>query len=164
MEIGNAYTELNDPQEQRRRFEMQLAAREKGDEEAHQMDEDYHARAFLRDAADRRRRHRHRPADHDADGSSSIRDVILFPLLRPEGEIGLAGAVAASGYARLELFDVHCAPLSARAAQGGGDLRHHRDFGDRGGGGRDGAGDRAGHQQRLPQTRCSAICWARPRT
>ena len=41
MEIGNAYTELNDPQEQRRRFEMQLAMRERGDEEAHQMDEDY---------------------------------------------------------------------------------------------------------------------------
>ena len=41
MEIGNAFTELNDPQEQRRRFEMQLAMRERGDEEAHQMDEDY---------------------------------------------------------------------------------------------------------------------------
>ena len=41
MEIGNAYTELNDPQEQRRRFEMQLGMRERGDEEAHQMDEDY---------------------------------------------------------------------------------------------------------------------------
>ena len=41
MEIGNAFTELNDPNEQRRRFEMQLAMRERGDEEAHQMDEDY---------------------------------------------------------------------------------------------------------------------------
>ena len=41
MEIGNAYTELNDPQEQRRRFEMQIGMRERGDEEAHQMDEDY---------------------------------------------------------------------------------------------------------------------------
>ena len=41
MELGNAYTELNDPQEQRRRFEMQLALRAAGDEEAHQMDEDY---------------------------------------------------------------------------------------------------------------------------
>src|SRR5579884_3550673 len=38
MEIGNAFTELNDPREQRRRFEMQLAMREKGDQEAHQMD------------------------------------------------------------------------------------------------------------------------------
>ncbi len=35
MEIGNAYTELNDPQEQRRRFEMQRVMREKGDEESY---------------------------------------------------------------------------------------------------------------------------------
>ncbi|MGD0298647.1 MAG: lysine--tRNA ligase, partial [Bryobacteraceae bacterium] len=41
MEIANAFTELNDPTEQRRRFDMQLSLREKGDEEAHQMDEDY---------------------------------------------------------------------------------------------------------------------------
>ncbi|HYV62857.1 MAG TPA: lysine--tRNA ligase, partial [Bryobacteraceae bacterium] len=41
MEIGNAYTELNDPQEQCRRFEMQLELKAAGDEEAHQMDEDY---------------------------------------------------------------------------------------------------------------------------
>ncbi|HTM51967.1 MAG TPA: lysine--tRNA ligase, partial [Bryobacteraceae bacterium] len=39
MEIGNAYTELNDPQEQCRRFEMQLELKAAGDEEAHQMDE-----------------------------------------------------------------------------------------------------------------------------
>jgi lysyl-tRNA synthetase, class II len=38
MEIGNAYTELNDPQEQRRRFEMQIGMRERGDGEAHRMD------------------------------------------------------------------------------------------------------------------------------
>jgi len=41
MEIANAYSELNDPQEQRRRFEMQVAMRERGDEETHEMDEDY---------------------------------------------------------------------------------------------------------------------------
>ena len=41
MEIGNAYTELNDPNEQRQRFEMQLDLKAAGDEEAHQMDEDY---------------------------------------------------------------------------------------------------------------------------
>src|SRR5579885_3300389 len=40
MEIGNAFSELNDPIEQRKRFEMQLAERARGDEEAHQMDED----------------------------------------------------------------------------------------------------------------------------
>ena len=41
MEIGNAYTELNDPNEQRRRFEMQMGMKERGDSEAHSMDEDY---------------------------------------------------------------------------------------------------------------------------
>ena len=89
MEIGNAYTELNDPQEQRRRFEMQLAMRERGDEEAHQMDEDYvRALAYAMP-----------PAGGEGigidrltmilTGSRSIRDVILFPLLRPEGPIDL---------------------------------------------------------------------------
>ena len=90
MEIGNAYTELNDPQEQRRRFEMQLGMRERGDAEAHQMDEDY-VRALCYGMP---------PTGGEGIGidrltmiltdSKSIRDVILFPLLRPEGEIGLA--------------------------------------------------------------------------
>jgi lysyl-tRNA synthetase class 2 len=90
MEIGNAFTELNDPQEQRRRFEAQLEARAKGDEEAHQMDEDY-VRALCYGMP---------PAGGEGLGvdrivmlfsnSKSIRDVILFPLLRPEGEIGIA--------------------------------------------------------------------------
>src|SRR5581483_8481008 len=41
MEVLNAYSDLNDPDEQRRRFEMQAAARERGDQEAHLIDEDY---------------------------------------------------------------------------------------------------------------------------
>ena len=91
MEIGNAYTELNDPQEQRRRFEMQLGMRERGDEEAHQMDEDY-VRALAYGMP---------PTGGEGigidrltmilTGSRSIRDVILFPLLRPEGPIDLVG-------------------------------------------------------------------------
>jgi lysyl-tRNA synthetase, class II len=91
MEIGNAYTELNDPQEQRRRFEMQLGMRERGDPEAHQMDEDY-VRALAYGMP---------PAGGEGigidrltmilTGSRSIRDVILFPLLRPEGAIDLIG-------------------------------------------------------------------------
>jgi lysyl-tRNA synthetase class 2 len=89
MEIGNAYTELNDPQEQRRRFEMQLGMRERGDEEAHQMDEDY-VRALSYGMP---------PTGGEGIGidrltmvltnSRSIRDVILFPLLKPEGPIGV---------------------------------------------------------------------------
>jgi lysyl-tRNA synthetase, class II len=90
MEIGNAYTELNDPQEQRRRFDYQIGMRERGDEEAHQMDEDY-VRALAYGMP---------PTGGEGIGidrltmiltnSRSIRDVILFPLLRPEGSIGLA--------------------------------------------------------------------------
>jgi lysyl-tRNA synthetase class 2 len=89
MEIGNAYTELNDPQEQRRRFEMQIQMRDKGDEEAHQMDEDF-IRAMCYGLP---------PTAGEGIGidrltmvltnSASIRDVILFPLLRPEGPIGI---------------------------------------------------------------------------
>jgi lysyl-tRNA synthetase class 2 len=89
MEIGNAFTELNDPQEQRRRFDMQLAMRERGDEEAHQMDEDY-VRALAYGMP---------PTGGEGigidrltmilTGCRSIRDVILFPLLRPEGPIEL---------------------------------------------------------------------------
>jgi lysyl-tRNA synthetase class 2 len=90
MEIGNAFTELNDPVEQCRRFDAQLAMRAGGDEEAHQMDEDY-LRAMAYGLP---------PTGGEGLGidrlamlltnSQSIRDVILFPLLRPEGEIGMA--------------------------------------------------------------------------
>ena len=90
MEIGNAFTELNDPMEQCRRFDAQLAMRADGDDEAHQMDEDY-LRAMAYGLP---------PTGGEGLGidrlvmlmtnSQSIRDVILFPLLRPEGEIGMA--------------------------------------------------------------------------
>ena len=84
MELANGFSELNDPEEQRRRFEQQLKERERGDQEAHQMDEDY-IRALSYGMP---------PAGGVGVGvdrlamlltnSRTIRDVILFPLLRPE--------------------------------------------------------------------------------
>ena len=54
FEIANAFTELNDPDEQRRRFEQQAEELRRGDEEAQPFDEAYVAGARARDAADRR--------------------------------------------------------------------------------------------------------------
>jgi lysyl-tRNA synthetase class 2 len=88
FEVGNAFSELNDPDDQRRRFVAQLAERERGDDEAHEMDEDY-VRALgygLPPTAgegigiDR--------LTMVLTGSKSIRDVILFPLMRPASGAG----------------------------------------------------------------------------
>jgi lysyl-tRNA synthetase, class II len=86
MEIANAFSELNDPEVQAARFRQQLAAREGGDEEAQRFDHDY-VRAL---------EHGMPPAGGEGigidrltmlfTGRPSIRDVILFPLLRPDAE------------------------------------------------------------------------------
>ena len=58
-EMGNAFSELNDPIDQRQRFQKQVELRERGDEEAGMMDEDYHHRPGVRHAPHGRPGYRH---------------------------------------------------------------------------------------------------------
>jgi lysyl-tRNA synthetase class 2 len=88
FELGNAFSELNDPEEQFRRFQEQLDQHARGDEEAHQMDLDY-VRALAYGLP---------PTAGEGigidrltmilTGARSIRDVILFPLLKPQSSAG----------------------------------------------------------------------------
>ena len=122
MEIGNAYTELNDPQEQRRRFEMQLGMRERGDEEAHQMDEDYVRALSYGMPPTGGEGHRDRPADHDPDRIAlhSRRDSVPAAAAGRPDRSDRQPARTGQTVKTFELFIA--GPLSAGPPQGGRDL------------------------------------------
>lgn len=90
LEVGNAFSELNDPEEQRRRFEAQRALKQRGQTETHELDEEF--LAVLEQGMP--------PAGGLGIGvdrllmilcdATTIREVILFPQLRPEPAESLA--------------------------------------------------------------------------
>jgi lysyl-tRNA synthetase class 2 len=102
IEISNAFSELNDPEDQLQRFQAQLDQRERGDQEAMDMDLDYiraleyglPPTAGCGIGVDR--------LAMLLSNADSIRDVILFPHMRPEAPVDRAQGLHAPGVAELD--------------------------------------------------------------